>query len=469
MKKYILYIGMVLVVSGVVSCRDQFYDQDIVLDPNGASVNSVLNNATRAQINQLAIAVQSSIRNGITSYYRESGTVGREIVYSASTDNRYFTELLGTQATQFNGTNDPAGIFNGYYISYSNLRRRALILMQSAEGSAALSAQEKAATTGFAKTIDALASWILVNMQGKNGIRESFSDLTTPGDLLKPGKFGTYESGLALARRLADEGFASLNNGGSAFPFTMTSGWAGFTTVNDFKKFNRAVAARIALYQKDWNGVLTALNQSFLDLNGSLQTGPKMTFSTQANDATNGLFHSPNTNAAPFVVFNEFVTQAEAGDTRVFGPNAKVGQRTNARTSGAVTSTHEVRMYTSNTSPISIIRNEELILMFAEAKVQTNDFPNAIIALDKIRTTYGLQPLAVAKPGILASKEGLIDEVLNQRRYSLFFEGQRWFDVRRYNRLNTLPLQGTVGSNTFVVFENLARPDAEVQWDRLNP
>jgi len=30
--------------------------------------------------------------------------------------------------------------------------------------------------------------------------------------------------------------------------------------------------------------------------------------------------------------------------------------------------------------------------------------------------------------------------MLNQRRYSLFGEGHRWIDMRRYNRLNTLPI-----------------------------
>lgn len=469
MNKYISSILLAVVLLGAGSCKKQFYDEDVVIDPNGASVGSVLNNATRAQINQLGIAVQSTIRNGVTSFYREAGTVGREIIYSAATDNRYFTELLGTQVAQYAGTNDPAGIFNTYYLNYSNLRRRALILMQSAEGSALLSAQEKAAATGFAKTIDAYACWVLVNMQGKNGIRETFTDLTAPGDLLKPGKFGTYESGLALARRLADEGFTSLNNGGTAFPFTMTSGWAGFDDVANFKKFNRAITARIALYQKDWAAALAALNQSFFSLTGSLQSGPVMTFSNVANDQTNGLYASSDNNAAPFVVFNEFVTQAEAGDTRVFGAGAKVGQRATPRTSGAITSTHEVRMFASNTSSMSIIRNEELVLMYAEAQIQQNNFVEGLKGLDAIRTAYGLRTVAVAKPTIVANKDALLDEVLNQRRYSLFFEGQRWFDARRYNKISILPLQGSIGGNTYVVFENMARPDAEVQWDKQNP
>jgi len=51
----------------------------------------------------------------------------------------------------------------------------------------------------------------------------------------------------------------------------------------------------------------------------------------------------------------------------------------------------------------------------------------------------------------------------------LFFEGHRWFDMRRYNKLALIQPQGTIGGNSFVVFQAMSRPDAEVQWDIANP
>jgi len=36
--------------------------------------------------------------------------------------------------------------------------------------------------------------------------------------------------------------------------------------------------------------------------------------------------------------------------------------------------------------------------------------------------------------------ESLINEMLNQRRYSLYAEGHRWVDMRRYGKLNELPI-----------------------------
>jgi hypothetical protein len=240
-----------------------------------------------------------------------------------------------------------------------------------------------------------------------------------------------------------------------------------FQTVANFRRFNRAIAARVAMYQKDWAGVLTALNQSFMDLNGSLTMGPRFVFSTAANDVSNTLFRTVDNNNDPYVVFNEVITEAEAGDTRVFGAAAKVGQRTTPRPSGAFTSTHEVRMYASNVAPAFIIKNEELILMYAEAKAQQNTattLGEAVTAINRIRTSYGLGVYA----GPVTSTS-LIDEILKQRRYSLFWEGHRWFDMRRYNRLADIKPSGTISGNNYVVFEAMARPDAEVQWDKQNP
>ena len=56
-------------------------------------------------------------------------------------------------------------------------------------------------------------------------------------------------------------------------------------------------------------------------------------------------------------------------------------------------------------------------------------------AINIIRNGHGLGDYSGAVNG-----PALIAEMLNQRRYSLFFEGHRWIDMRRYNLLNTLPI-----------------------------
>ena len=466
LKKYIIPL---LLLATVISCKKNDFEVPTELDPNAPAVALYLNNANSAQISQLGVGLQSVLRSSFLDFGRVTGTVGREIIFSASTDNRYFTELLGTNVAQYGGiaagANDPAGIFNTYYFAFSQTRRRAEQFIIAANNTSSISAEQKKAIEGFAKTIQAYVTLNLANMQGKNGIRESFTDLFDPGDLLKPGKFGTYATALTVCKKYADYGLAALNAAGAiAFPFRVNAGYGTFNNVNEFKKVNRAIAARIAMYQADWLGMSTALGQSFLNLTGNLQNGPNFIFSTAANDITNGLFHVRNSNGAPYVVFNEVIANAEIGDTRVFGASAKVGARNSARQSGEFNSTHEVRLYASNTASASIIRNEELVLMYAEAKAQTSAFVDAKLAIDLIRTSYGLLPYTGA-----LTTPALIDEILKQRRYSLLFEGHRWFDMRRYNRLAQITPQGSIGRNTFIVFEAMSRPDAEVQWDIRNP
>jgi starch-binding outer membrane protein, SusD/RagB family len=465
LKKYIIPVFM---LASIISCKKNYFEVATELDPNNPPTDLYLNNANLVQINQLAVGLQSVVRSAFVDFGRITGSVGRETIYSAASDNRYFTELLGTNAANYTGTasgaNDPVGIFNTYYAAYSQTRRRAEQFIIAGNNTTAINAQQQSALTGFAKTIQAYVTLNLANMQGKNGIRESFSDLISPGDQLKPSKFGTYASALVVCKKYADDGLAALNAGGNAFPFTVNSGFSGFDNVANFKKFNRAIAARIAMYQSDWAGMNTALSQSFLDLTGNLQVGPKFIFSTAPADFTNDLFHKFDVSGAPYVVFNDFISSAEAGDIRIFGSSAKVGLSTTPKQSGDFISTHEVKLYASNIAPSSIIRNEELVLMYAEANAQTSNFPAAKAALDLIRTTYGLPVYSGA-----LTTTALVDEVLKQRRYSLFFEGHRWFDMRRYNKLSLISDQGTINSKSYIVFQAMSRPDAEVQWDILNP
>lgn len=472
MKRINRLLIVTFLIASISSCNKQgfFEVDDSIVDPNSVSVDVVLANPSRAQIIQLCKGLESSMRNGYADFLQNTGTVGREVISSRATDNRYYTELLGTNVAQYGGAtagaNDPAGIFNSYYTAFSSTRRRAELLVLTANNATTITAGEKKAVEGFARTIQAYVTLNLLNMQGKNGIRETFSDLSAPGDLLKPGKFGTYASGLALVKKYADDGAAALD-AASSFPFTFGAGFAGFTSPSTFKQFNRAVAARISMYQADWAGVLTNLSGSFLNLTGNLTAGPQYIWSTAPNDFTNTLFVTPNNNSQPYVVFNETIAAVETGDNRFTGATAKVQPRTAPRSSGVFTSTHEVRMFASNVSPSFIIKNEELILMYAEAKAEQNTvatLAEALSAINRIRTSYGL----IAYAGAI-TKDALIAEILKQRRFSLFFEGHRWFDMRRRNMLSQIQPQGSIGGQTFVVFENMSRPDAEVQWDLQNP
>ncbi|KIC92852.1 RagB/SusD family nutrient uptake outer membrane protein [Flavihumibacter solisilvae] len=462
-----VYKRCVILAAAVSLISSSCTKTEYVVNPNAPTQESVLKNASRVQINQLGVGVQSVVRNGLFSFYTWSGSIGRETVYFAQTESRYYRELQGEIPL------DPAGIMYDWYNSYNQTRRRAELLLRSATETNSITDGEKKAVEGFAKTIQAYAMLNCLNMMGEVGVRTSFSDLNVPGDLLKPGCFNSYSQSLDYVKKLADDGLAALDVAGSTdFPFTMVAGWTGFATPADFKKFNRAVAARVAMYREDWLGMETALSGSFLSLNGNLKTGPYMQFSTTANDAVNPMWRSAENNSTPMLVQVNFVDEAETGDKRVFGASvpangeAKVRMRTTpSAPPDYPLMTHEVQMYATNVSPISIIRNEELVLMYAEAKLQQDDLAAAVSTLDIIRQAYGLQVLAIARPAVIGNKVLLIDELLNQRRYSLFMEGHRWFDMRRYDKLDELPLD----KPEHHVYTNFVKPQQEVDWDATNP
>lgn len=451
---YTYLLGAAL-IPAVSSCS--LFSTDQLIDPNNLPVASFINNPSRDQVDLLGIGLQAAMRNGYQDMVQSSAAVGREVIYSASTDNRYFTELLGTTAADYGGATDPNGIFNTYYGSFSSTRRRAESFNLAVQSASLLTAPEKSASLGFARTVQGWAMLNLLNMQYEKGIRSGYADLREPNDLLKPLKFTDYAGGLDLVIATLNEGATALDAGGAAFPFTFASGWAGFTTPADMKKVNRAFAARAYMYKKDWVSMNTALGLSFLNQTGDLKVGPKFNFSTAQNDTPNSFFQSPDANGAPFVLFDEVVTSAEAGDTRV---STKTRARTTARSSGGISSTYELKLYAANSANIDIIRNEELVLMSAEAKAQTNDVAGATAAVNTIRTSAGLSAYNGG-----ATRDALISEILKQRRYSLLFEGHRWFDARRYNLLGTLPNS----ASPYKVFDSMVRPNAETQWELANP
>jgi hypothetical protein len=177
--------------------------------------------------------------------------------------------------------------------------------------------------------------------------------------------------------------------------------------------------------------VLTALNESFYAIDGNFNLGAYMTFGTGTGDQLNQAFFPQNQGGELRLAHPSYATDITPGDDRI----GKATLRTTAGTSGGLTSNRDVWVYTTSTDPIGIIRNEELILLYAEASIQTNSLTNAVTAINKIRQGHGLAPYAGA-----VTQPALIDEMLNQRRFSLFFEGHRWVDMRRYNRLNQLPI-----------------------------
>jgi hypothetical protein len=128
------------------------------------------------------------------------------------------------------------------------------------------------------------------------------------------------------------------------------------------------------------------------------------------------------------MIHDSWVADAEAGDSRV--AEKSILFDTGTVTFDGLTADYQIALYDSNVDPIYLIRNEELILMFAEAQVG-NDTGQAIAGINRIRNAAGIGDYSGA-----TDDTSLIEEILRQRRYSLLAEGHRWVDLRRLGRLN---------------------------------
>lgn len=434
MKKYINQIKysatIFFVLIFINSCK-----VDPIEDLNNPSLEAISADASLGEIQNVVTGIESGMRGQLNTYYDGVSVIGREWYRFSGSDPRFTSDLLGKESATLD-----ANTFyttNPYSERYRVVRNCNILIDALTNTSESIDDKQRKSGIGYAKTIQAFQILMVENQQWDNGVRINVKDPDNLGPFIAP-----HALAMDAIADLLEQGYNDLKNGSADFVFTTTLS-TGSGTVADFIKFNRALTARVNIYREKWNDALTNLTESFIDLNGNLNLGVFYLYSVAGGDALNPIYYVPNTTGEIRVAQPRFVTDAEAGDTRVA---AKVSLRTDNAFQDDLSSDYDVTVYPSNISPISIIRNEELILIYAEAKAQTGDVGNAVTAINTIRTAAGLG----AYSGGTSTSE-LIDEILKQRRYSLFGEGHRWIDMRRYNKLSELPIDRP-GDDVWVQF-----------------
>jgi hypothetical protein len=386
---------------------------------NGPTIESYYNNATAAELNNLVSGTESGMRNSINFYLDDVGTIGRECYHFATSEPRYITDLLGANNAVLSGSN--------FYITQPWAARYRVIkncnvLIQAANNSSNITAEQKKGYIGFAQMIKGYQLLMNLNLTDSNGIR---IDVADPDHL---GPIVSYNEGLTAITALLDSARMSLNGATVSFPL---AGFTGFNDAAGLTQVCNALAARIAVYQQRWGDALTDINGSFYGLLKDFYLGVYHVFGTGSGDQLNPAFFPQNQNGEVRLAHPSYAADIEAGDDRL----NKATLRTLTASLNGLSSNRDVWVYTSSTAPIPIIRNEELILIYAEANIQLDNLSEGVKALNVIRSKHNLPAYSGAE-----TKDALITEMLKQRRYSLYFEGHRWIDLRRYNRLNELPI-----------------------------
>ncbi len=439
---------------GAVSACD-FFDPDEVTNPNAADASVIASEATLVQLQALVAGLESRTRLYLATTSRSLGSFGREMLAYRDSDPRFTTDWLGRALPPDPNFFAVGNTYNGPY----QCIKQANVLMDAAANTSAVAGAEISGINGFAKTIQGYQYLPPLMTQFQNGIRIDVSDP------LDPGPFLGFTEALTAVGNLLDDAQSDLNNAGGSFVFALTSGYDGFNSPAGIVQVNRAIKARVALYQQDWQEVINACNASFMDMGGDMDIGPAHTY--EGGDGTlsnpfNPFFYPLDQFSTQIEVVHPGVLEdVEAGDARAskFFERSPANHVSNQALQEYV-ATHQDGRWSSNTQNVPYIRNEELILMYAEASAQLGNTTDAVDAINVVRSNAGLADYAGA-----TDLNSLIDQILFERRYSLWFEPlpHRWIDLRRYNRL--IELEDDFIASDESVFDQLARPQAELNWD----
>ena len=437
MKKHIVALACLTVAIG--ACKDS----TSVPDLNNPSVSSVGGALSPGNLQILVTGVLDRERQALDyPFFVFPATMARDVWRLDNSESRFESETL-------EGRPSPGGFVGtrGFPIYFNAIRAANNLLEAVPKATAEFSAGDKLMINGFVKTLKANDLYRVLETRDTIGLPVALSDpnSSTPAPILCKPKV------LAYLSALLDSAYTDLQAakaaGTTTFPATLPAGFTSiggdYSDIDNQIKYNRGLKGKMELYRglaaggtaQNFADAKTALDIALAgvtpDADG-LAGGPYYQFSTLSGEIANPLFD-------PFVHFTPSVSDSlQPGDLR----GAKIiTQSTPAslKVDGVTFTTpyDPAVTVTSNpanqTRPIPILKNEELFLVRAQAKIGLNDLPGAAADISIVRTVSGGLPLIAT----FATPKSAIDAVLYEKRYSLLTDGpQRLVDLRAYNRLN---------------------------------
>jgi starch-binding outer membrane protein, SusD/RagB family len=425
-------------------------------NPNNPTVDGALGNP-RAATARMITGVMATYRGNKAGQIQDFGSFGREIYNMFITDGRSITGPY--RDWRQNNAFAAGSQWGGRYGNYRN----AYAAMQIINSTPALTPAEKSGGLGVLKTFVALDLLHVVEARGPIG---AVVDMTDDANAALP--IVSQDSALKWISAKLDEANTDLGNAGATFYFPIYAGFGsgvtGASTPAGFAQFNRAIKARVETYRGSlgcgatcYNTALTALGGTWIqDLTvANRDNGIYVVFSTASGDALNVIsfavnsdyYLHPGIDAIPGVGGDDRYRRkvafaATSACTAAYTPRSEVG----------VTATNRPCVYATNVTPVPIIRNEELVLLRAEAEWFTGATAAALVDLNAVRTNSGSSNggTSIARFAVPVADSEFVGDLLWQRTLSLLFEGHRFPDYRRLGRLaelGTLAQDITAGFN----------------------
>jgi len=429
-----------------------------IVNENAPTDDQLTNNPSKLILARAATGIFSNNFTDVGGDVQIYTIYGREGYNLLGNDPRETGEAIS-------GPQDPGGRAGGNWTVKYQAIRSINTYLHAVNNTANLTAEEKAASVGFAQTMKAAMFLRLAVRSGTYGLP---IDVDRPINA-DPAPFVSQDAAFAYVSALFDSAKTNLQAAGAtAFPFPIAPGFGTFNSPALFLQFNRALKARAEVFRATllacgapcWTSAQTALSESFLTrtgLPGSLTLGAYYGYSAGANEPQNPI--TENLDALRYFVHPSLAALVQnrpggARDARWVKKTFTVGPRD----LNGVSSTLKPIMYNANTldttaagdtivtesiadlgADIPIIKNEELLLLSAEVNLGLNNKLAAIADIDSVRIrSGGLAPTTLT---IVSPDSAFVTEILYNRLMSLLWEqGVRWIDARRYGRLALLPL-----------------------------
>jgi hypothetical protein len=433
-------------------------------NPNSPTPASALTNPRDATSREI-VGVIANYRTNRLVQIRAFGSFGRETYFMFLTDGRFITGPY--RDWRRNGAFEAGSQWADRYQNYRNAYAAMKLVNATQTGTTgtptALTAAEKQGAFGVLKTFIALDMLHVIEARGAIG---AVVDMTDDVNAVLP--IVSEDSTYKWISALLDDAKTNIDAAGTSFYFPMQNGFSAFgvpaNTPAGFSQFNRALKARVEAKRGSIGCGAPCYTTALTALGGTWVAGPLTStnrdlgvyviFSSAPGDVLNTM--SFKANKDPHVHPSIDSIAGVATDDRyrrkvaILG-NAACDTTAGFRSEAGVTATHRPCTYVANVAPIPTIRNEELVLLRAEARWFTGDQAGALVDLGSVRDSSGSTRggTAAVKFATPTTADQFMQELLLQRTLSLYQEGHRWVDYRRFGKLTDL---GTIGQDVTAGF-----------------
>jgi starch-binding outer membrane protein, SusD/RagB family len=466
MKRYsTIALAVALVAAG---CKDNAVSNPI----DAPTVDALSGGLTRTSLQQLATGVTAQDRAGVSTnaHLIIPEIYARDVYRIDASEPRWVLETLA-------GNPDPGsfaggGGFTDFYVAVRSANT-ILISLQTPDATQ-FSATEANAARGFFRTMKALDYYRLIELRDTVGVPIQTDDPAEVTDVRCKTAVLTF---IAALFDSANTDFTAAG-GATALPFKLPTGMSTFgrdyNLVSNLILLNRGLKGKLdfyraldrtspqpALYQ-------TAINELTQALGGAAPgavPASQMSVGAYYKFVPGGTENTPNLRSDSRMGLHPLIRDSvQVGDTR----GSKIVNRTTLAGNGLSTSLTFVLSVPSGANealPIPLLKDEELVLLRAQAEIGAGLLPAATLDINSVRTQYGLLPHVT-----FTSATSAIDAVLYEKRYSLLFEGpQRLVDLRGYARLNATYFRKELPSDPFNAAMPLPRAELNARGLSTNP